>query len=93
MILRSKDANLAPQGSARDAGHGGRLLTREAASRHVYQGDALQPPETPATVPTRCPIHPVEAVVCGGPHREVLTDLGKEVLGPNEEPQGTPKEE
>lgn len=38
-----------------------------------------------------CMHHAVDAEVCGGPHRVVLTDLGYELLGPDEEPQGTPK--
>lgn len=50
------------------------------------------PPQQPTPVVT-CDLHEVDAEICGGPHRIVLTDLGREVLAPNEEPQGTPKEE
>lgn len=37
-----------------------------------------------------CTIHLVNVSVCGGPHRIVRTELGDELLGPNESPVGTP---
>lgn len=49
-------------------------------------------PLPPPPEPTICDIHDVDARVCGGPHRVVLTDLGREVLAPSEAPIGTPKE-
>lgn len=53
-----------------------------------------QLPDLPAAVlPVECPIHGVLIEICGGPHRVVVTDLGNEVLGPDEHPIGNPKSE
>jgi hypothetical protein len=46
----------------------------------------LPQPEPPA----QCTLHGVLAEVCGGPHRVVTTDLGDEVLAPDEAPLGKP---
>ena len=39
----------------------------------------------PATI---CPIHDVVDAICGGPHKEVFTDLGWEVMKEDQEPIG-----
>lgn len=45
-------------------------------------------PQTEPFPEPYCEHHSVDAAVCGGPHRVILTSVGYEVLAPGEEPIG-----